>query len=389
MRMMGLISGTSHDGIDVAVVDLEAEGDVLHGRVLHSDSVPYDPTLRARLVAALPPAPTTLAEMCQLDTLIGQAFAEVAAGAAEAVGGVDAACSHGQTVYHWVVDDHALGTLQIGQPAWLAERLGRPVVADVRARDLTVGGHGAPLASYLDALLLRGHGGVPAALNLGGISNMTVVTPDRVYAFDIGPSNALIDAVVLAEGLHPAGYDEDGRLAASGTADPDLLALLLADPYYALPAPKSTGKEHFHLAYVREQVSRLGHEVSRTDLLATLTELTVRTVSDAVRAAGVTYLALSGGGCHNPLIVSGLRDALPGVDVVTTQDLSVPTDGKEAILFAVIGWCTLHGLPAIVPGGTGAREPRILGSITPGTGPLRLPEPHGPIRSIVLDEPTA
>ncbi len=389
MRMMGLISGTSHDGIDVAVVDLEAEGDVLHGRVLHSDSVPYDPPLRARLVAALPPAPTTLAEMCQLDTLIGQAFADVAADAADAVGGVDAACSHGQTVYHWVVDDHALGTLQIGQPAWLAERLGRPVVADVRARDLTVGGHGAPLASYLDALLLRGHGGVPAALNLGGISNMTVVTPDRVYAFDIGPANALIDAVVLAEGMHPAGYDEGGRLAATGTVDPDLLDLLLADPYYALPAPKSTGKEHFHLPYVREQVSRLGHEVSRADLLATLTELTVRTVADAVRAAGVTYLALSGGGCHNPLIVSGLRASLPGVDVVTTQDLSVPTDGKEAILFAVIGWCTLHGLPAIVPGGTGAREPRILGSITPGTGPLRLPEPRGPIRSIVLDGPAA
>ncbi|HET7724596.1 MAG TPA: anhydro-N-acetylmuramic acid kinase [Propionibacteriaceae bacterium] len=389
MRVMGLISGTSHDGIDVAVVDLEAEGDVLHGRVLHSDSVPYDPALRARLVAALPPSPTTLAEMCQLDTLIGQAFADVAAAAADRVGGVDAACSHGQTVYHWVVDDHALGTLQIGQPAWLAERLGRPVVADVRARDLTVGGHGAPLASYLDALLLRGHGGVPAALNLGGISNMTVVTDERVYAFDIGPSNALIDAVVLAEGLNPAGYDEDGRLAASGTVDPDLLALLLDDPYYALPAPKSTGKEHFHLAFVREQVARLGHDISTVDLLATLTELTVRTVADAVRAAGVTYLALSGGGCHNPLIVSGLRTALPGVDVVTTQDLSVPTDGKEAILFAVIGWCTLHGIPAIVPGGTGAREPRILGSITPGSGPLQLPEPSGPIRSIVLGGPPA
>jgi anhydro-N-acetylmuramic acid kinase len=389
MKVMGLISGTSHDGIDVAVVDLDAQGDVLHGRVLYSDSVPYDPELRARLVAALPPSSTTFEEMCKLDTLIGQAFADVAAAAAERAGGVDAACSHGQTVYHWVVDDHALGTLQIGQPAWLAERLGRPVVADVRARDLTVGGHGAPLASYLDALLLRGHGGVPAALNLGGISNMTVVTDDRVYAFDIGPANALIDAVVLTEGLNPVGYDEDGRLAAAGTVDADLLRLLLADPYYALPAPKSTGKEHFHLAFVREQVARLDHDVTPIDLLATLTELTVRTVADAVRAAGVTYLALSGGGCHNPLIASGLRSALPGVEVVTTEDLSVPTDGKEAILFAVIGWCTLHGLPAIVPGGTGAREPRILGSITPGTGPLTLPEPAGPIRSISLDGPTA
>jgi len=382
---MGLISGTSHDGIDVAVVDLEAHGDVLHGHLLYSDTVPYDAQLRARLVAALPPSATTLSEMCQLDTLIGQAFADAAYAASERVGGVDAACSHGQTVYHWVlVDDHALGTLQIGQPAWIAERLGRPVVADVRARDLTVGGHGAPLASFLDALLLGSHDGVPAALNLGGISNMTVVTSERVYAFDIGPSNALMDAVVQAEGLHPQGYDDGGLLAASGTVDPELLEALLTDPYYSLPAPKSTGKEHFHGSYVRDIVAGLSHEVAPTDLLATLTELTVRTVAEAVRSAGVTYLAMSGGGCHNPLLVSGIRTALPGVEVVTTEDLSVPTDGKEAILFAVIGWCTLHGLPAIVPGGTGAREPRILGSITPGTGPLRLPEPAAPIRSIRL-----
>jgi anhydro-N-acetylmuramic acid kinase len=278
-----------------------------------------------------------------------------------------------------------LGTLQIGQPAWIAERVGRPVVADVRARDLTVGGHGAPLASFLDALLLGNHEGVPAALNLGGISNMTVVTRERVYAFDIGPSNALMDAVVQTERLNPQGYDDGGLLAASGTVDAQLLDAFLADPYYALPSPKSTGKEHFHASYVGDVVARLGHKVSPTDLLATLTELTVRTVADAVREAGVTYLAMSGGGVRNPLLVVGIRKALPGVEVVTTDDLSVPTDGKEAILFAVIGWCTLHGLPGIWPGGTGAREPRILGSITPGTGPLRLPEPASPIRSIRLD----
>ena len=377
MKVMGLISGTSHDGIDVAVVDLHAEGEVLHGQVLHSNTVPYDPQLRARLVAALPPSTTTLSEMCQLDTLIGQAFADAAADAAARVGGVDGVCSHGQTVYHWVVDDHAVGTLQIGQPA---------CVADVRARDLTVGGHGAPLASFLDALLLGSLGGVPAALNLGGISNMTVVTSDRVFAFDIGPSNALMDAVVQTERLHPQGYDDGGLLAASGTVDPKLLEALLADPYYSLPAPKSTGKEHFHGSYVRDLVAGLDHGVTPVDLLATLTELTVRTVADAVLQAGVTYLAMSGGGCRNPLLISGIRAALPGVEVVTTEELSVPTDGKEAILFAVIGWCTLHGLPGIWPGGTGSREPRILGSITPGTGPLRLPEPATPIRAIRLHE---
>ncbi|HOA02750.1 MAG: anhydro-N-acetylmuramic acid kinase [Actinomycetales bacterium] len=384
MRVLGMISGTSHDGIDLAVVDLDADGDVLVGSVLTSDTVPYDPDLRARLVAALPPAATTLSEMCQLDTLIGQAFAQAAAEAAERVGGVDAVCSHGQTVYHWVEADHALGTLQLGQPAWIAERVGRPVVADVRARDLTIGGHGAPLASLLDALLLGGHAGVPAALNLGGISNMTVITDGRVSAFDIGPSNALMDAVVQTEGLDPRGYDDGGRLAAGGSVDVDLLDALLADPYYALPAPKSTGKEHFHGTYVREAVAALGHDISPIDLLATLTELTVRTVAEAVRTAGVTYLAMSGGGCRNPLLVDGIRAALPDVEVVTTDALSVPTDAKEAILLAVIGWCTLHGLPGVVAGGTGARVPRILGSITPGSGPLRLPEPASPIRSIRL-----
>ena len=154
MRILGLLSGTSHDGIDVTVVDFEESDGALHGTVLHEDSIPYAPDLRARLVAALPPAPTTLAEVCELDTLIGQAFAEVAAAASDAVGGVDAVCTHGQTVFHWVADGHALGTLQIGQPAWIAERVGAPVVSDVRIRDITAGGHGAPLVSFLDELLL-------------------------------------------------------------------------------------------------------------------------------------------------------------------------------------------------------------------------------------------
>ena len=382
MRVLGLLSGTSHDGIDVAVVDFADADGALHGTVLHEDSVPYSPDLRARLVAALPPAPTTLAEVCELDTLIGQEFAEVAASAAASVGGVDAVCTHGQTVFHWVDAGHALGTLQIGQPAWIAERVGAPVVSDVRIRDITAGGHGAPLVSFLDELLLRGRPGISAAVNLGGIANITITGASGLVAYDIGPANALVDAVVVAEGLNERGYDADAEIALAGTVDEALLSALLDDPYYALPTPKSTGKEHFHLDYVRAHVG--DRDIADADLVRTLTELTVRTVAHDVRAAGIGYLAVSGGGCHNPLIMRGLRDALPGVEVVLADELGASADSKEAILFALIGWCTMHGVAAVIPGGTGAREPRILGTITPGAGPLRMPEPVARVESLTL-----
>lgn len=386
MRVLGMISGTSHDGIDVAVVEFAEHDGVLSGRVLHEASTPYETELRERLITALPPAPTTLAEICELDTLIGQAFADAALAARDAVGGVDAVTSHGQTVYHWVDGAHALGTLQIGQPAWIAELLGVPVVSDVRIRDIVAGGHGAPLVSFLDELLLRDRAGVSAALNLGGISNMTVVGDGSLVAYDIGPANALVDAVVVDGALNSLGYDEDGRIAAGGVVDDELLAVLLDDPYYALTAPKSTGKEHFHLAYVRAAEARIGRSLRVADLVRTLTELTVRTVARDVQAAGIGFLAVSGGGCRNPLMLDGLRAALPDVEVVLADELGAPADSKEAIAFALIGWCTLHGVAATVPGGTGARAPRILGTITPGAGPLILPQPlEGGLRSLALE----
>jgi len=384
MRILGMISGTSHDGIDCAVVEFTEQNGAVTGTLRYETSVPYRPELRKRLSAALPPTPTTLSEICQLDTLIGQAFADAAEAATTAIGGVDAVCSHGQTVYHWVDGDRARGTLQIGQPAWIAERIQAPVVSDARIRDITVGGHGAPLVSFLDDLLLRGRAGTAAALNLGGISNMTVITGDHVTAYDIGPANALIDAVIVAHHLTPHGYDDGARIAQSGRVDDALLAQLLSDPYYARPTPKSTGKEHFHLGYVQEQLAVLGHPVAAVDLVATLTELTVRTVIAQVVQQGVSFLAVSGGGCRNPLMLQGLRKGLPGVEVVLSDELGVPTDSKEAILFALIGWCTLHGVPAIVPSATGARVARILGTITPGAGPLVMPTPVTAITSLTL-----
>lgn len=374
MRVLGLMSGTSHDGIDSAVVELRQDGETLHGALVDAGCTPYPDELRARLIAALPPAPTSMAEVCALDTGIGQAFADAAAAAVARAGAVDLVVSHGQTVFHWVADGRVLGTLQIGRPAWIAERLGVPVVADLRARDVAAGGQGAPLVSFFDVLLLRGRPMRHAALNLGGIANVTVVD-EPPLAFDTGPANALLDAAVLeATG---AAYDADGRLAARGRVDEALLDALLADPYYAGPAPKTTGKEHFHAAYlkalVRERESRLGARLELPDLLATLCALTARTVADQIARYDVAGLVVSGGGTRNPVLMAMLAGLLPGTRLLRSDELGVPGDAKEAVAFAVLGWHTAHGLAASLPSCTGAAGPRCLGSITPGNGVAGLP----------------
>ena len=377
MRILGLISGTSHDGIDAAVVDFTVEGDDLVARVTHCDSAPYDAALRARLLAALPPAACDMAEFAHLDTLIGQAFAAVATAAINVGGEVDLIVSHGQTVFHWADGPRVLGTLQIGQPAWIAETTGTPVLGDVRVRDVAAGGQGAPLASTIDALLLAGRGGRPAALNLGGISNVTVLDQDcRATAWDIGPANALMDAVVVSRSANPLGYDADGMLAASGSVNTTLLDRLLEEPYYALSAPKSTGKELFHLDYLEDILRTHATPVPTNDLLATLAALTVQTVADALRASDASEVFVSGGGARNPTLMAGLTAALPGVTVTTTSALGVGGDEKEAVLMALLGWLAWHGLPGNVPSATGASGTRPLGSFTPGATPLRLPEPR-------------
>ncbi|MEU0265455.1 anhydro-N-acetylmuramic acid kinase [Nocardioides sp. NPDC006303] len=377
MRVLGMISGTSHDGIDVAVVDFDIDADVLRARIVHHSSVPYPPDLRERLIEALPPAPVGFDVVCELDTRIGQAFAAAARQAVEEAGTVDVVCTHGQTVFHWVEGDRALGTLQIGQPAWIAEATGATVVSDVRSADIAAGGQGAPLVPLLDVRMLAPlaeDGTVAAALNLGGIANITVCrsAADPV-AWDIGPANALIDAVVT-DAPGAASFDRDGELAAAGIVVPVLLADLLDSPFFGKPAPKSTGKELFNLDYVRAGLARTGLMPSLPDLVATLTELTAVSVSQAVARAGVEVLVASGGGVRNPVLMRRLGDLLPGVRVITSDALGVPSDTKEAIAFALIGWASVHGLPGNVPTCTGAIGPRVLGQIIPASA---LPPPIG------------
>jgi anhydro-N-acetylmuramic acid kinase len=386
MRVIGMISGTSYDAIEALAVDLELDGSTVVVDMLQHVSAAYPPELHAAIAAILPPATTTIEQVCRLDTAIGTRFAEVAAELAERAGGgpADVVCSHGQTVFHWVEDGRALGTLQLGQPAFIAELTGSTVVSDVRTRDIAAGGQGAPLASLVDVLLLGSHPDrVCGSLNLGGISNVTVVGPDREpIAFDIGPASALLDAVVSAASAGRETYDVDGRGAARGTVDSELLAVLLDEPYYAKAPPKSTGKELFHLAYVRERVG--DRQIARDDLLATLTALSAETIANDLRRLGVAEVIAAGGGTRNPTLMRALEQRLPGVSITTIDAYGIAEAAKEALVFALIGFLTVHGLPGSIASCTGASRATVLGSIAPGATALALtPAAISPTRLVV------
>ncbi|MCI0690324.1 MAG: anhydro-N-acetylmuramic acid kinase [Sporichthyaceae bacterium] len=379
MRVLGMISGTSFDAIEVAVADLELDDSTIEAALVGSRSIEYPPPLRAAVAALLPPNPTTIETVCRLDTALGQAFAQAAADVVGQLGPVELVVSHGQTVFHWVDGSRALGTLQLGEPAWIAERIGVPVVSGLRARDIAAGGHGAPLVSLLDVLLLGGQADVGStdprgSLNLGGIANLTVVGSPEPIAFDVGPANALLDAAVVALTGGGGEFDQDGRLAARGTVDDALLARLLEEPYYRLPAPKSTGKELFHPGYLAERGVELA-DYTGPDLLATLVALTAQTVVDACGAYRVTDVVAAGGGTRNPVLMAELRRRGPKIAFRTIDAMGIPPTAKEAYAFALLGFLTVHGLAGIVASCTGAGHPSVLGTITPGRDQLVLPRP--------------
>ncbi|MGS0684889.1 anhydro-N-acetylmuramic acid kinase [Nakamurella sp. GG22] len=381
MRVIGMMSGTSHDAIDAVAADLTAEGDTLVLSPLGMLSEPYRPELRSAIVDALPPRATTMEAVCRLDTEIGQAFAALAERANTELceDRAEVIVSHGQTTFHWVQDHVVRGTLQLGQPAWIAERTGCTVVSDLRSRDVAAGGHGAPMVSAFDVLWLGARPGTSVALNLGGIANITVVGGQEPIAYDTGPANALIDAAVKQLTGGEQSFDRGGAMARRGNLDESLLQALLADPYYGLPAPKSTGKELFHDQYLQRHLAGFG-EISPDDLIATLTELTARTVADAITKAGATEVIASGGGTMNPALMSALENRIAPVPLLTAEDLGLSSSSKEAYAFAVLGYHTMIGLPATVPSCTGARHASILGTITPGRRGVQRPD--GPQRTL-------
>ncbi len=366
MRVLGVMSGTSVDAIDLAVAEFTRDDETLVLTPLAHAEVAWPAGLRADLLAALPPGTSDVGTWCRLDTEVGHALGAACAPLAREFA-VDLVSCHGQTLFHWVEGATARGTLQVGNPAWVHAATGAPVVSDLRSADIAAGGQGAPLASTLDALWL---GDEPtAALNLGGIANITLVGPDRApVSGDTGPASCLLDAAAQRFTGQPC--DLDGGLARAGTVDRDALATLLADPFYARPLPKSTGREHFHADHVTDLLG--DRTPSGPDLFATLTELTARTVADAVAAhPEVRRVVASGGGLRNPALVERLRHHLT-VPLVPTDDLGLPSDAKEAHLFALLGYLSVHGLPGTIAGATGAHRPAVLGSLTPpvAVGPL-------------------
>lgn len=367
---LGLMSGTSADGIDAALVHFDEHGGRLRADVRHAITHPWQPELRERLIAVGQGGPlTSLDELGQLDTRVGRAFGEAAL-ALIAAAGIDkhtvrAIGSHGQTIRH----RPALAapfSMQIGCAAHIAEISGIDTVADFRRRDIAAGGQGAPLLPAIHKALLQDTAEDRAVLNLGGIANITLLprgdaaASDAIRGFDTGPANALLDLWCQLHTGQP--YDDGGRFAAQGVADAALLQRLLADPWFAAPPPKSTGREHFHLAWLSPHLS--GDETA-ADVQATLLALTARTVADALRAnqPATQRLLVCGGGVHNPVLMAALAAELPGSIVESTDAHGVSPDHLEAIGFAWLARQTLRRQPGNLPSVTGAKGLRVLGAV--------------------------
>ena len=364
---IGLISGTSADGIDAALVRFADDSPHARPELAFGRTYPWDPTLRARLVElGQRAAMLTLDEVGELDVRIGRAFAQ-AAGSAIGDSGVAKAAvaaigSHGQTLRHRAHGELPF-TLQLGDPSTIAERCGVRVVADFRRRDVAAGGHGAPLVPAFHAATLHSDTEDRAALNLGGIANFTLMpATGDVRGFDTGPANGLMDAWCLRHAGTP--YDAGGAFAAQGRVDAALLARLLDEAWFALPPPKSTGRDQFHLGWVE---SKLAGDESAADVQATLLALSVRTISSALRAAqpGTRRVIACGGGVHNAALMAALADALPGVAVESSAAHGLDPDFVEAMAFAWLARETLSGRPGNLPAVTGAAGPRVLGAVYP------------------------
>ncbi|HVA89291.1 MAG TPA: anhydro-N-acetylmuramic acid kinase [Chloroflexota bacterium] len=390
IRAVGLISGTSMDGIDAAAVEITERPD-LQVELRASLSRPYPPIIGETLAVLCRPGAGLALNACRTTMVLGELFAEAALAVIEQAGWtpdqVHLIGSHGQTT----VSDfnersnlagyRAFSTLQLGHPAVIAERTGITVVADFRARDIAARGRGAPLAPMLDYLLYRSPGHPRVLLNLGGIANVTFLPASgdqaEVIGFDTGPANMPLDLLVRRWSDGQETYDRDGAIAAGGQVLGRLLDQLLLHPFTHQPPPKATGSEDFGDAFI-EQVLGWAPGASLADLLATLTEFTARTVHDAIRRwypgreAPVDVVG-SGGGIHNLALMERLRGALAPTPLRTLDEVGGDVDAKEAVLFAVLGYLTLLGRAGSIPSVTGAGRAAPLGSITPGRLGLAWP----------------
>jgi anhydro-N-acetylmuramic acid kinase len=363
---VGLMSGTSLDGVDAALVRIVPRAKSYDVELLRFATTPYEPRLRDELLAALPPNAGSTAAVARLHHAVGGAFAA----AALAVAGEERpvfVASHGQTLWH---AGAAGATLQVGDPFVIREAIGATVCADFRSADCAAGGQGAPLVARIDALLLADSKEDRVALNLGGIANVTLLRkgapPDAAIAFDTGPANVLLDAFVAARTGGRMQFDAGGELARRGRVAEDLLAAMLADDYFVALPPKSTGRERFGAHFLEKHAGHLAN-MSTEDGAATLAELTAASVAGAIRSTGMNSarVIVSGGGAHNRALLDRLAHRLEPAVVEPSGAYGLPVDAKEAIAFAVLGYETLRERAANVPAATGARRAVVLGAIAP------------------------
>jgi len=381
MYILGMNSGTSVDGIDLALCEFQPAPDEQGTLVLRLRAYqerPHPAELRQQILRLCHEKVAHLADLTEMNFLIGDAFgaAALAFWREQQIEPreVDLIASHGQTIYHLVEPGRRLSTLQMGEPSVIAYRTGITAIADFRVADMAAGGQGAPLSSFLDALLSSSPTVTRALQNIGGIGNVTFLPAGSdlalASAFDTGPGNVLIDYGARHFSHGKLTYDRDGAMAGAGQVDEALLANALAHPYFQQQPPKTTGRELFGDAFAAEMIARAeASQRSPEDIMATLTALTAHSIADAYRRFGparIDEVLVSGGGAYNPTLMRMLQAALPGSRVTRFAEPGLPAEAKEAVLFALLAHETIHGRPANLPRCTGAQQAVVLGKIAPG-----------------------
>lgn len=386
MLVMGMMSGTSADGIDAAIVRISGSPPALLTKLEAHHHASFEPKVREQVLRLANGGATTTAEISRLDFVLGEEFARAAVAAAQASGirleQIALIGSHGQTVFHQGSPARLIGawrvasTLQIGEPSIIAERTGIPTIANFRPSDIAAGGQGAPLVPFVDYLLYRDAQRGRVALNIGGIANVTVIpaaaSPENVFAFDTGPGNMIVDALVQGMTRGRSKYDRGAKTALSGRTIPELLSRVMREPYLRKRPPKTAGREQFGQAYVERLITwGRKHHASPADLVRTATVFTALSIADAFRRLilpkiKVDELIVSGGGAKNPLMMAQLAASVPGVEIIHSDRLGVPTEAKEAFAFAILAYEAFHGRPNNLPSATGARHPVVMGKLNWG-----------------------
>jgi anhydro-N-acetylmuramic acid kinase len=385
MRVMGMMSGTSADGIDVALARISGAAPAIGAKFEGHYHVRFPGRVREAILRLANGGPTTTAEISQLNFVLGEEFERAAIAACKkwrmGLRQISLIGSHGQTVFHQGAAAPFLGrrvasTLQIGEPSVIAERTGVMTIGDFRPADMAAGGQGAPLVPFVDYFLYRDARIGRVALNIGGIANLTAIPaaarPGQLIAFDIGPGNMVIDAIVEASTRGRAHYDRDARLAIRGKLLPTLLSTLLKESYLRKRPPKTAGREQFGREYAQKILAwGKRHRAPTEDLIRTATVFTSLSIADALRKfvlprMRVHELVVAGGGARNPLLMAQLAASLPEIEIVPASKFGIPAEAKEAFAFAVLAYEAYHGRANNLPSATGARHPAVMGKLVRG-----------------------